>query len=209
MRHYGPADSRARTYHWPAKGRASVDGDQDWHSTSLSLWPDADLQPSSSRTYQGFLHRMPAGILGRLPVRWGNSGYGGRIGFWTRNGSECRSDEEGCSSSPSMIADLLLTLTHDRFLVSSRAARGIIERSDRRGRRIGRFARSALTSLADGDPGPPVRRITPTEAERMMGWPDGWTISSLWPMRLPRRRRGVDLRMAGDSMEEGRIESRP
>jgi site-specific DNA-cytosine methylase len=25
-----------------------------------------------------------------------------------------------------------------------------------------------------------VRRLTPTECERLMGWPDGWTISQKW-----------------------------
>jgi site-specific DNA-cytosine methylase len=25
-----------------------------------------------------------------------------------------------------------------------------------------------------------VRRLTPTECERLMGWPDGWTISKSW-----------------------------
>jgi site-specific DNA-cytosine methylase len=32
-----------------------------------------------------------------------------------------------------------------------------------------------------------VRRLTPTECERLMGWPDGWTISKKWkPSRLSR-----------------------
>jgi hypothetical protein len=25
-----------------------------------------------------------------------------------------------------------------------------------------------------------IRRLTPTECERLMGWPDGWTISQAW-----------------------------
>jgi site-specific DNA-cytosine methylase len=28
-----------------------------------------------------------------------------------------------------------------------------------------------------------VRRLTPTECERLMGWPDGWTISTKWTRR--------------------------
>ena len=28
--------------------------------------------------------------------------------------------------------------------------------------------------------GQSVRRLTPTECERLMGWPDGWTISKAW-----------------------------
>lgn len=33
--------------------------------------------------------------------------------------------------------------------------------------------------------GPSVRRLTPTECERLMGWPDGWTIAA-WPQRSTR-----------------------
>jgi site-specific DNA-cytosine methylase len=31
--------------------------------------------------------------------------------------------------------------------------------------------------------GSSVRRLTPTECERLMGWPDGWTISEAWKIR--------------------------
>ena len=31
--------------------------------------------------------------------------------------------------------------------------------------------------------GQSVRRLTPTECERLMGWPDGWTISQSWKTR--------------------------
>ena len=31
--------------------------------------------------------------------------------------------------------------------------------------------------------GPSVRRLTPVECERLMGWPDGWTIVAGWTSR--------------------------
>jgi DNA (cytosine-5)-methyltransferase 1 len=34
--------------------------------------------------------------------------------------------------------------------------------------------------------GPSVRRLTPTECERLMGWPDGWTIVEGWSSRSTR-----------------------
>lgn len=37
---------------------------------------------------------------------------------------------------------------------------------------------SAMQTLFDG---PSVRRLTPVETERLMGWPDGHTIVAGWP----------------------------
>jgi site-specific DNA-cytosine methylase len=35
----------------------------------------------------------------------------------------------------------------------------------------------ALEAIGTDNPQGKIRRLTPTECERLMGWPDGWTIS--------------------------------
>ena len=45
--------------------------------------------------------------------------------------------------------------------------------------------REALEQIVSGKVlGDQVRRLTPTECERLMGWPDGWTFSQKWMDRL-------------------------
>ena len=80
-----------------------------------------------------------------------------------------------------------------RFYLSAHAAVGILRRASKRGRVLPPELDRALTSLArSSEPlasdttrtstpssrpfGPTVRRLTPTECERLMSWPDGWTI---------------------------------
>lgn len=186
----------------PARGSASPDSDGDSMTTAaaspspgLTLWGDTDPEPSSSRTSPES-SRLLVGWTGTpSSVRWGTSGTGGPTGFSTLSGSECPSDDDGCSSSPSTLADILTPTAPARFSLSERAAAGIMRRSAKRGRRLPAELEAALGQLAaspsadtaassptDRTPGPTssswtVRRITPVEGERLMGWPDGHTIA--------------------------------
>jgi hypothetical protein len=84
-----------------------------------------------------------------------------------------------------------------RFFLSAKAAVGILRRANRRGRQLPEALNQALMSLALSSPDTTkelqvplktdnlssahqeqrsVRRLTPVECERLMGWPEGWTI---------------------------------
>jgi len=197
----GVEGSHVKTYRSPASGPGSEVSDPSSPSHSSTLWSDTDLTPSSLRTSPASSPAMPVETLGVSSVRWGTSGTGGPTGFSTLNGSECPSDGEGCLSSPSTLADILTRTAPPRFSLSARAAEGIIRRSERRGRKLPEELDVALKSLASplaasGQSKPAdqqemsittsswtVRRLTPLECERLMGWPDGWTISTTWKRR--------------------------
>jgi|GEM_PF-4007238 len=210
----GPAASPARISASPASDEAwSKAADPASPTPSSTLWSATDLPSSSSKTYRDSSPVMAAATLGRSSVRWGNSGMGGPTGFSTLATSECRSDDEGCSSSVSTLASILQDSVPPRFFLSARAAAGILRRATKRGRELPPALMSALTSLASTTPplpsasgsqahrpepsadattshpttsSPSVRRLTPIETERLMGWPDGHTIVTGWQARSTR-----------------------
>lgn len=215
----GPAVFLARTSASPASGQASAGSAAASPSPSSTLWSDTDLPPSSSRMYRDSSARIVAGTSGHSSIAWLNSGMGGPTGFSTLATSECRSDDDGCSSSPSTLSEVLEPSAPQRFYLSARAASGILRRASKRGRELPSELATALTSLArqsapsgaskpedqpetstTNSPSPTdsapvtdttataapegmaattssVRRLTPVECERLMGWPEGWTIS--------------------------------
>ena len=122
--------------------------------------------------------------------------------LWTLDTLESPSDAVECSLSA-----VLNPTAPQRFSLSARAASGILRRAGRRGKVLPAALQTALESLALSPQGPTdsqmeskssfkdtsewsermagqsVRRLTPTECERLMGWPDGWTISKGWKTR--------------------------
>jgi hypothetical protein len=165
---------------------------QDSRWPSSTLWSATDLPPSSSRTYRASSPVMEARILGRSSVAWANSGMGGPTGFSTLATSECRSADGECSSSPSVLAQVLEPTAPPRFFLSARAAAGILRRASKRGRTLPTELESALRSLSDGTlegsdkagtSTSSARRLTPVECEMLQGWPPGWTIVSDWKGR--------------------------
>ena len=169
---------------------------------SLTLWSATDLPPSSSRMYRDSSPVMAAATLGRSSVAWANSGTGGPTGFSTLSSSECPSADDGCSFSPSTLSQVLEPTAPQRFYLSARAATGILRRATRRGTElprpcssIGALPAQPVHGLRDRRPRvhaghfrSSVRRLTPVECERLMGWPDGWTIVHEWPQRSTRTR---------------------
>ena len=145
---------------------------------------------------------MPAETLGRSSLRWSNSGTAWDTGYSTLATSECRSADGACSSSETRLADVLEPSAPPRFYLSARAAAGILRRASKRGRELPSGLASALRRLArssplsaitagpselrtsTGDTSNSVRRLTPVECERLMGWPDGHTIVTGWRKTL-------------------------
>ena len=126
-------------------------------------------------------------LLGRL----GDSGMGGPTGFSTLSSSECPSADDGCSFSPSTLSQVL-----SRQRRSGSICRLALRRAFCGGRRGGDGASDGLAagisrSLSTGrsestptpNPSSSVRRLTPVETERLMGWPDGHTIVKDWKGR--------------------------
>lgn len=160
--------------------------DSFWSRTSLASCPRtvAAISPSFSRP-------------------WPKSGFATSPGaFWTVVSSECPNGGGECSS----LADVVGAIVAPRFYLSPKAAAGILRRAERRRRGLPGDLTVALRELArdrasDTTPTPTissspltdaeaaptttrpkvdnsssVRRLTPTECERLQGFPDGWTI---------------------------------
>jgi hypothetical protein len=158
----GPAASPARTSASPGSDEAWSQAPAPTSPTpSSTLWSATDLPPSSSRTYRASSPVMEARILGRSSVAWANSGMGGPTGFSTLATSECRSADGACSSSPSVLAQVLEPTAPPRFFLSARAAAGILRRASKRGRTLPTELDRALTSLAQSSP-PPASDTTRT-----------------------------------------------
>lgn len=182
----GQADSPVKT----SLSRESAEGwgqepAADSPSPFLTWLNDTDLPSSSSKTYQDFSLVIKGKTWRSSSVRWLNSGMAWDTGFSTLATSECRSADGECSSSESRLTDVLEPSAPQRFYLSARAAKGILRRAEKRGRSLPAELDTALRALAANDTTPTptptptrlsVRRITPTEAERLMGWPEGHTI---------------------------------
>ena len=96
--------------------------------------------------------------------------------LWTLATSESPSDAVECS-----LSQVLNPTAPQRFSLSARAASGILRRANRRGKVLPAALQMALEAIGTEQPqSSQVRRLTPTECERLMGWPDGWTISDRW-----------------------------
>jgi site-specific DNA-cytosine methylase len=139
-------------------------------------------------------------------MKWSNSGMAFRGELWTLATSESPSDADECS-----LSQVLNPTAPARFSLSAKAASGILRRAGRRGKVLPAALETALESLAHSQQestdsqmesksffkdtsassermaGQSVRRLTPTECERLMGWPDGWTISKEWTPSARRR----------------------
>ena len=112
------------------------------------------------------------------------------------------SSSSACVSVMTTLTDVLQPSAPDRYSLSARAASGIIRRSAKRGRKLPGELHTALTQLAhsqqESTASPmeckssckdtssqawTVRRLTPTECERLMGYPDGHTVVPRWKRR--------------------------
>ena len=114
---------------------------------SLSLF---DPDGFSSRTYPDCSPRTAVGTSESLLERWPTSGTAWDGGFSTHVSSECRSDEDGCSSSEPALT-MILEPPHsvpDRYSLSARAAQGILRRAERRGKRLPDHLAVALEAVA-------------------------------------------------------------
>lgn len=154
---------------------------------SLTLFSATEAGFSLRMFPDSFPHKTEE-ISESFSRRWPNSGFMTSPGeCWTVDTSECRSDGGVSSSLP----DVLEADVAPRFYLSQRAAAGILRRAEKRGRELPPHLDNALRTLSTGNkegrtttqpksttssPPSSVRRLTPTECERLQGFPDGWTV---------------------------------
>ena len=112
--------------------------------------------------FQSLINSVPSGSSGKMsPVycrpteekilapssgRWGNSGMGSPTEFLTLNTSESPKDAEGC-----LLSDTLETgELPQRFYLSEKACRGILNRAEKRGKKLPPMLKQALEMQAVG-----------------------------------------------------------
>lgn len=166
---------------------------------SLTLFSETEAGFSLRMFPDSFPHKAEE-ISESFLRRFANSGFWTELGeCWTADTSECRSDGGVSSSLP----DVLEADVPPRFYLSQKAAAGILRRAEKRAKTLPEHLESALRELSEAvetevipnstvteptsptrsRPQPetthapmPVRRLTPTECERLQGFPDGWTV---------------------------------
>lgn len=142
--------SPARTCPSPDDEQDSPESDRDCSSSSPGSWTLFDPAGYSSRTFQGSSPRTMVGTSESCLERWPTSGTAWATGFSTHVSSECRSDEEGCTSSEPSLTAILEEPQNvpDKYSLSARAATGILRRAQRRGRTLPEHLVAALGAVA-------------------------------------------------------------
>ncbi len=182
----------------PDVGRVFMLNEVD-SSSSLPDWLESCAPTGcSSRTSQACSHRVKVKTLKPSSKRFPNSGMRLRGESWTAVISESPNGAVECT-----LSDILEPTVPRRFYLSQKAGQGILRRAERRGRKLPTPLREALEALATGtvtpgtqptSPNSPtpegqgtgelttstvqlssIRRLTPTECERLQAFPDGWT----------------------------------
>ncbi|GIV03683.1 MAG: hypothetical protein KatS3mg015_2513 [Fimbriimonadales bacterium] len=121
------------TWEWPEGADAVLVGDR-W------LLPQTDLLSETG-------YAESSGTFPTSGLAWAT---GSLTAFSTAVSSECRSDEDGCSSSEPSLTEILEPPQNvpERYLLSARAARGILLRAAKRGRTLPSHLSAALEAVA-------------------------------------------------------------
>lgn len=135
---------------FPAKTSASQESEPDLQANgaassrkSSALRQRSRRGGVSSRMFQGSLALAAGEILPSSSQGYGNAGLLSATGFWTANISE--SPNEGVAVSLSAV---LQRQVSERYFLSPKAARGILRRAEKRGRKLPPPLEAALTVLA-------------------------------------------------------------
>ena len=167
------ADSPAKTSPLPEEGQDSQGSDQDCslrQPESLTLF-SAREDGFSSKMCPDYFPQTVDEISESFSRRWPNSGFTTSLGeCWTLSTSEWPK-EGGAYSS---LLDGLEADVPPRFYVSQRAMSGVLSRAEKRGKRLPKVLELAL--MDQSKQSGTLRRLTPTECERLQGFPDGWTL---------------------------------
>lgn len=142
---------RAKTSPSPDNDEASLANDPSCFTSSPASSTLFDPDGFSSRTFRVSSLQTAVGTSEQCLERWPTSGTAWGGGFSTAVSSECRSDDDGCSSSePSLMEILEPPLTVPaKYSLSARAAQGILRRAQKRGRTLPPHLQQALAAVAE------------------------------------------------------------
>lgn len=140
---YGAADSLAKII--PLRGKEEGLGVRGVASFGRGLGSSGKYVPSgySSKMFPDFTLLGKDWISGLFSVGWATSGMVYRGDVWMLSFSDSPNDASGCS-----LSDILEDHVPQRFFLSVRAARGILDRSERRGVKLPQVLRDALIATA-------------------------------------------------------------
>jgi len=186
-----PEDSHAKISASQDHAEDLAESDPSLPSPTLTLWSFTDLPGWCWKTSQAYSIRLADVTSPGSLVKWKNSGMVWRGACWTRNTSE--SPKGAVVSSLWQVLDQTVPA---KYFLSAKAAAGILRRTLKRkhGQKLPPMLTDVLSQIStqanqDGVSGPRTpqggtsswaRRMTPVECERLMGWPDGWTVSPQW-----------------------------
>jgi hypothetical protein len=140
----GASRDRVKTSPSPDDGQDSLASDRPSSSSShesLTLFG----QPGSSlRMFPDYFPPTVDGISPSFTRRWPSSGMGWPGESWTLDTSECPN-----VAVESSLSDILEPEVPSRFYLSSKAARGILRRAEKRGKTLPMHLRTALETVRD------------------------------------------------------------
>ena len=181
---FGAGASPAKTSALQESGQDSQASAAALPSPSLTLLSSESLGGSCLKMYQGSSIPMGGLTLAGSSVKWSAWGIASAGGCLMPATGVLPSGAGESLSLPLEIPLLavLEPIAPQRFCLSAKAAAGILARAQRKGKRLPAALQEALQLVAaDFKPQAAlVRRLSPLECERLMGWPDGWTLSAGW-----------------------------
>jgi len=140
-------DSPAKTCPSQAIARAWVESDQGCGSSFFDALRRSVPAGSWSKTSLASCRRTTGGILEPSSGGWKTSGMGSHGEFWTLGSSEYPSAGVECS-----LSDVLLNEpVPPKYYLSPKAARGVLRRSEKRGRALPPALSAALLAVSEGE----------------------------------------------------------
>ena len=139
-------DSPAKIYQWPDTARDWLESGQDCGLSSIALLQSLSRDGLLSRTCPAFYPAMKDGTLPSSFAGWSDAGMASPGGFLTLNISEWPSDGAVYS-----LSEVLETDAQHKFFLSARAARGVLRRAEKRGRKLPLLLEQSLRATADLD----------------------------------------------------------
>ena len=137
-------DSHARTYPSQGDGQDSRANEPDYSGTHSLSQRMSKRDGSSWRMSPDFLRQIRDAISEQSQLHWATQGFttlnGGCL---IRSSSESPNVDVECS-----LSQVLQPHVDDRYLLSEKAASGILRRSERRGKKLPEPLRQALLALA-------------------------------------------------------------
>ncbi len=136
-------DSPVRTCPLPASGRAWLESEADFGSSSIELLQSFARSGWLSKTSLVFYPATEDATLLSSFAGWSNAGMASPGGFSTLSISESHSAGAACS-----LSEVLETDAPQKYFLSPKACRGILRRAELRGRSLPAHLHQALIQVA-------------------------------------------------------------